>query len=134
VDDRARAHPQPPGGSAAAAALERPLDPLLFDFRLPPFLIIGQQKNRPLAVRILPSRALRTVGLFAGFADIDAVTLRARNGNRDHLDLFLALTIQPPNAIVKYESETLPATIRDATNWSALPTGSSVTPHILRTP
>ena len=67
-----------------------------------------QQKNRPLAGRVLTAIALSSVGLFAGFDDIYTVTIGARNGNSDHLDLFLAVAIQPPNSIVKYEIETLP--------------------------
>lgn len=90
------------------AAIERQLNPLFFDFRLPPFIIIGQQKNHLLAVRSLTSLALSPVGLFAGFDDINAVIIRARNGNSDHRDLFRVVEIQPFNSIVKYELETLP--------------------------
>jgi len=73
---RRRADSQHAGGIADAAAIERHLDYLLFDFRHPPCVAILQEKDPQLAMRISAPIALCTIGLLPIFHHLTASTLR----------------------------------------------------------
>jgi hypothetical protein len=73
---RRRADSQHAGGIADAAAIEPHLDYLLFDLRYPPRVVILQEKDPPLRVRIGAAIALCTIGLLPIFHHLTASTLR----------------------------------------------------------
>src|SRR5215475_318187 len=79
-----RAHAQYTGSVADAAAIERHLDHLLFDLRHPPRVVILQEKDPPLAVRIIAPIALFAIRLLPIFHDLRASTPRTLHCDNRH--------------------------------------------------
>jgi hypothetical protein len=81
---------------ADAAAIQCHLDHSLFDLWLPPRLMILQEKDPPLAVRISAPLALLAIRLLPIFHDLTASTLRALHcDNRHKPSSFRRLIVKP---------------------------------------
>ena len=92
---RRRAHAQHAGRVADAAAIQRHLHHLLFDSRLPPRVVLQQEKDPPLAGGIITPIAVFAIGLLPIFHHLPASTLRTLyRDNRHNPSSFRWLTTE----------------------------------------